>query len=147
MSYQDNENSALIIEELKSCTTPLDLLNLIYKEFPDWILHVVSSYSIDYPSLQQNWFNVLIETNKKSGFNATPQAILLVSQLQFGTTYTTITSMCELLTIMGYVVRRSSEFVICPVCTRAIPCKKLFNTLVSMNKPHPIEWNSSCENC
>ena len=145
--YQDNDNSTLIVDELKTCTTALDLMNIIYREFPDWITSVVPTYSDDYPSLKKNWFDVIVETNKKSSLQTTPQAILLVSHLQFGTNYITLTTICELLTIMGYVVRRNTEFVVCSVCLKAIPCEQLYNKLKQFNKPRPSVWNVLCTSC
>lgn len=133
--------------------TPLpasdELIALIQKYAPNWIVNVLDGYAGDYTILQKNWENYckMLQT--------TPKKILIVSSIETyheeQKDFTFIQKVCDLLTLKGYCIRRIEEFTSCKGgCNKAISTKQLYHTL----KNHPIlskhlkdSWSKKCSIC
>lgn len=109
--------------------------------FPNWLVLSLTGYSKDYPHLHRNW-ETLCEK-----MNTTPQKIILVNDIVFGESPTTLNKICEYMTLHGYVVRRAGEFIACSVCEQAIPCIEIWSLLKEKGFPVPRTWSNKCTGC
>ena len=130
-----------VLDKLKNCSDVKEAEEIIEKTFPGWLFMSLDCYSKDYPHLQKNW-EVLC-----SKMNTTPKKIILVKEINFEEKDNAIINVCEFLTKNGYVVRRMEEFIACPVCERAMPCKPIWHLLKEKKFPVPDEWNNKCSSC
>lgn len=143
---EDNENRKEIlnlISELK-CDNFTDYKNEIEKLidyfYPRWLEYSTDSYSEDYSFLQNNWKKIC-ELN-----NTTPKKIIFVSNIEFKPEFSILNKLCDFLTKNGYCIRRSTEFVLCDKCNKAIPCIELWS-LIKNKSGVPSVWSNMCLNC
>jgi hypothetical protein len=127
-----------IIDKLNASTTVEEVERVIETYYPNWLVISLDAYSNDYPHLQKNW-HLLCEK-----MNVQPQKIVLVNSIDFGDTPTTQNKICDFMTKHGYVVRRTSEFIACAVCEKAIPCLGIWNMLKHKKFPVPQTWSNTC---
>ena len=144
--YVDPENIDDIIEQIKECKMHNDVMDLIIKTFPTWILGYPKKYSDDYPSLTNNW-NFICEK-----IGCKPLNVIIVDSVQFeeydkDNNHKLIRLFADILTRFGHSVRRSTEFIGCKVCGDAIPNQNLYNEMVSRKVPTPSCWRVKCEKC
>lgn len=140
-STKDPVNKNLIIEELKACKTQEESEGVINTYYPGWIVKSISSYSSDYSHLENNW-------NYMCGkFNTTPKSIILVKEIIFDDEHSLIMTICEIMTRIGFCVRRVGEFTECPGCGKAIPCVEIWANLKERKLPVPNKWSSKCQEC
>ena len=140
--YQDPENKGEIFIELKNAETHDNVIKIINKTFPKWIIGWPKKYCIDYPSFQNNWEYVCKKTNTR------PLSIIIVDEVDFkSSNHELIRAFAELLTLFGHSVRRKTDFVACKMCGNAIPNEKLFNELVSRKIKTPKYWMLRCSTC
>jgi len=130
-----------ILDQLTSAQTIADAERVIERYYPNWLLLSLERYSEDYPHLQNNWLRLCQDMQTE------PKKIVLVNEILFGDTPTTLNKICEFMTKKGYVVRRSNEFVACSVCERAIPCLEIWTFLKEKGFPVPSAWSNKCTSC
>jgi hypothetical protein len=53
--FSDLKNTPQIIEEIKNAETHDEVVDIINKTFPEWIIGWPKRYSLDYPHFQNNW--------------------------------------------------------------------------------------------
>jgi len=137
--YIDPPDSKEIIDRLDSINDKTEFQQYVQHILPHWLIYTIDKYSSDYPHLQENWIK-LCQINK-----VRPQKIVLVADIQFDENHQVVQKCCEIMTKRGYVVRRASEFVVCPVCNKAIPCKPLWELLRNHQAKHiPVNWSEKC---
>jgi hypothetical protein len=142
LPYQDPENVEEIVTTVKNCETHDEVVKLINKVFPGWIIGWPKRYSSDFPHFQNNWEYMC----KKS--KCRTLSIIIVDIIVFGDPkYTLVKLFCELLTVFGHSVRRKEEFVACKICGDAIPSEKVFMQLVERKITTLGCWMIKCRGC
>jgi hypothetical protein len=140
--FQDPSNYKEIIEQIKECENHDQVVSLINKTFPEWILGWPKKYSKDFPILTNNWEYVC----KKSG--TSPLSVIIVETVIFDDSkYTLIKMFSELLTLFGHSVRRKEEFIECTTCGNALPTKTIFLELLERKSTDITSWNTKCIDC
>lgn len=141
-SYVDPQNVDEIIESIKNAEKHDEVVDIINKTFPKWILGWPKRYSVDYPHFQNNWEYIC----KKSG--STTLSVIIVDYIVFNCkNYKLVQLFCELLTVFGHSVRRKEEFVGCKLCGDAIPTQSVYNQLSERKIPVPEIWMVKCKGC
>lgn len=130
-----------ILKNIAEAKSSKEFADQVQKYFPDWIVCALDKYSSDYKYLQNNWKNICEKTN------TTPQKIILVSDITFSDTHKIQRKICEILTLRGHVVRRSSEYIACSECGAAIPSRDTWTFMEEKNLPVPREWKNKCNTC
>ena len=130
-----------IIDKLTEAKTVEEVEKVIETYYPNWLVLSLDEYSTDYPHFQKNWVTLCDK------MKTTPKKIILVSDIEFGDTPTVLNKICEFMTLHGYVVRRTSEFIACSVCEKAIPCIEIWSLLKEKGFPVPGTWENKCSNC
>lgn len=142
LSYRDPENVDEIIDKLKNCENHDQIITLIKKTFPGWIIGWSKRYCTDYPHFQNNWKYICKKTNCKT------LSVIIVDSVKFDEeNFKLVMMFSELLTIFGHSVKRKNEFISCEVCGNAIPNQDIYNQLVERSINVPIQWESKCTNC
>uniref|UniRef100_A0A6C0D1B3 Uncharacterized protein n=1 Tax=viral metagenome TaxID=1070528 RepID=A0A6C0D1B3_9ZZZZ len=139
--YVDPENFSEIMDQIKTLPTLGDVIKLSFELFPAWIVDYIDDYCPDYPHLKENWQAIC--TTK----SVSPLKIILVDEIIFDDDHKLIKIFCEILTLLGFSVRRSSELMKCTVCDRAIPIFAIYNALKRENITVPAKWSSKCSEC
>tara|TARA_Y100000389_G_scaffold59633_1_gene55731 strand:+ start:174 stop:629 length:456 start_codon:yes stop_codon:yes gene_type:complete len=142
-NFSDPENTPQIIEEIKNSETHDEVVDIINKTFPKWILGWPKRYSVDYPHFQNNWNFVCKKAECK------PLSVIIVDTIEFKKpNYSLVRFFSELLTVFGHSVRRKEEFIGCKICGDAIPNQTVYNQLVERKVPNiPSCWMIKCKNC
>lgn len=140
--YRDPPNIDDIIENIKNAENHNEVVDIINKTFPGWILGWPKRYSIDYPHFQNNWEYIC----KKSGCNIL--SVIIVDYIVFkNPNFRLIQLFCELLTVFGHSVRRKEEFIGCKICGNAIPTQSVYNQLNERKITVPPIWMAKCLDC
>jgi hypothetical protein len=142
-SYVNPENYNEVVEEIKNAEKHDQVIEIINKTFPRWILGWPKRYCQDYPHFQNNWEFVC----KKTGCSSL--SVIIVDYVDFKSPqYKLIRMFCELLTLFGHSVRRKEEFIGCKVCGDAIPTQKVYKQLLERKVLNiPKVWSLRCKNC
>lgn len=137
--YTLQENSENIIKKLKECPTGNEIKNLIQEVLPQWIITTASIYSDDYPHLTNNWSRLcnLLNTDKKQ--------IIIVDYIEPNDIVTS--SFAEVLTSMGFIIRKKEEYTYCSFCKKVIPSLIIYNIMKNYNIAVPKIWSNNCINC
>lgn len=130
-----------ILSQLNEAKTVGEVTNLILQNFPNWLVYSVDDYSPDYPHLRKNWEHIC----KLAG--TSPKKIVLVKDIVFDDDHKNINEVAEYMTRNGYVVRRTEEFIVCPTCEKAIPCKEIWQQFRNKGIRVPDQWSNKCRNC
>ena len=139
--YVDPENFSEIMDQIKTLPTLGDVIKLSFETYPTWIVDYIDDYSADYPHLKENWQTIC------TAKGVSPLKIILVDEIAFDDDHKLIKIFCEILTLLGFSVRRSVELTKCPVCECAIPILQIYKALKRENKSVPEKWSSKCTNC
>ena len=135
--YKDPENVQDIIEDLKNAPTAKELLQILEDTCPNWISGVYDSYCDNFPQLQKNWLFIC----DKCGVS--PKKIILVKDINFDEEHILIRTFCEIMTNLGFCVRRDCEFVPCNrLCGRVIPSQ-----MMSQYLKRDITESNFCKKC
>lgn len=130
-----------IISKLSNAQNVAEAEKIIEQYYPNWLVLSLDGYSKDYPHLQKNW-EILSQK-----LNTQPRKIILVNEIAFEETPSTLNKICDFMTLNGYAVRRSTEFIACQKCEKAIPCIEIWTHLKQKNFPVPEKWNNHCTEC
>ena len=147
-----------LLNELKGITSDEVLINKINSKYPGWITHIAQEYSEDYPRFSETWRFIL----SKSGMQ--PKKIIIVEEIPTEKTDDNIYQyyLCDILTKLGFVVRRNTELQICHKCGRAILTNSYYNQFkdsipqilendrtigLNFSVDIPDEWQNCCKNC
>ena len=118
-----------------------ELLEYIDSKLPNWVEHIANEYRDDYPHLISNWKKLCKKMEMK------PTKILLVSQIpapKDSNCNKLILRYGDILTRLGYIVRRSSEFTICKTTDKVIPTEDLYNYMINIPQIRnllPNKWS------
>jgi len=139
--FQDNKENEKVLEEIRIDQSPKEVQTLIDKYLPDWIICSLDEYCQDYPHLRSNWRKVC-DMSK-----TTPKTIVLVSEIVFDDKHVVTRKLCEFMTRNGYCVRRTSEYMACPICGHAIPNRELWVEFGKHKLTVPKVWSNKCSGC
>jgi hypothetical protein len=137
LNYQDTDERKNILNELST----VDILDIIDKYYPDWVVHTTDKYCEEYSILSLNWKNLT------KLLNTEPKKIILVSFISFENEYSILNKVCDFLTKNGYCVRRYDEFITCDKCNSAITSINVYNTMKNNNVKVPLVWKEKCIKC
>lgn len=141
MDFKDTPERELALKAIYETKDKTEIENLIKLYYPGWLISSASCYSSDYKFLQTNWEHVCSLTNRS------PQKIVFVKDFFFkNSSYSVLNELCDFLTKSGYCLRRYTEFVLCYLCSRAIPCKELWE-LIKNKDGVPSTWSAHCMDC
>ena len=130
---------------MENFDSEIELLVYVDNLLPEWVEDTtMKKYCDDYTWLTRNWHK-LCEVN-----NTTPKRIVLVSDINFldeSQRGLVMRKLCDDLTAIGYVIRRSGEFIACSKCRKAIPCKEIYNLMKEKGAPVPEFWSDKCTKC
>ena len=140
--YIDPSNKEQVMNDIKNSEMHSDVIRIIDKTFPGWLLGWPKKYCIDYPRFQANWEFVC----KRS--NSSPLSVIIVDKIVFNDPkYSLVKFFCELLTVFGHSVRRKEEFIECKVCGDAIPTPMIYNQLKERKIDVPLHYSLRCSKC
>ena len=124
------------ITQLKSMG---EVFGYIKEKYPSWMVDMLDKYCFDYPHLNENW------TNLSNKYKVPKQKIILVSGFQHEDHF----MIAELLTTAGFIVRTTTEFIPCSVCSSAIPSRVVYNKFIEEDPDRivPLEWSNKCSTC
>lgn len=139
--YTNPPNSKEILNKLSTVKNSQEAEELINQYFPGWLVFSANAYSRDYTHLQKNWKHIceMIKTQ--------PQKIVFVADIKFDDEHSTINAISEFMVKNGYCIRRVGEFIVCPVCEKAIPCIQVWHLLKEKGLPVPAKWSNKCSCC
>ena len=144
MNYSNNpENVDEIIEQIKNSPNIGEIKKIFDNYYPNFIKNIFDNYSDDYPNLKSNWDTIC----KKC--NTTPKKIILVEEINLVDFKNNklINIYNEILTRVGFCVRKEKDFIGCKVCNKAIPCIELYNILKVNGNYIPNKWSNICSKC
>jgi len=121
-------------EEFQNLTHE-QIIDKINKKFPNWIEDICDNYRSDYPHLISNWYAICDKLETKRA------KILLVKNLPHPNEKNInkeILQYSDILIKLGYVVRRSNEFIKCNNTNSIIPTEDLYNYMINVPKLRPL---------
>jgi hypothetical protein len=138
INYSDSVDLKNSINELYEQKTYGDVINLIQKLFPNWIVGYAKKYSENFDILNKNW-NSICKICKVDPI----QVIIVQNVFLLSDTHTCIQNVCEFLTRLGFSVRTESEIYICKKCECALPTQKM-EELILLKYPNFYKKNKIC---
>ena len=141
--YTDPEDFEQVVEEVKNAETHDEVVKIINRTFPGWIIGWPKRYSVDYPHFQNNWAFVCKRAK------CSPLSVIIVDTIEFKKpNYRLVRLFSELLTVFGHSVRRKEEFIGCKMCGDAIPTESVYRQLVERKVANiPSCWMIKCKDC
>jgi hypothetical protein len=140
--YMDPPNKTEILKSVQNSKTHDEVVKIINKTFPGWIMGWPRRYCMDYPHFQNNWEFVCKKTKSKT------LSVIIVDHIEFkNPKYTLIKLFSELLTVFGHSVRRKEEFLGCKICGDAIPTEMVYRQLLDRKISVPSCWMLRCKEC
>jgi len=139
--YEDGPNKDKILHAIHNAPNIIDVMDIIGKHYPDWIVTFMHSYCEDYPQLQENWEKMCIHMEVK------PTQIMIVEYIDFSDKQI-IRTLSELFTRAGFSVKHVLEFIPCSKCDKAVPTEYLHNKFTQdKSKVIPRKYSSTCSKC
>ncbi len=144
--YENPPNTQEFIDRFMTLTDKKEIQNFIEDTFPGWLIASTTRYCHDYPHLQLNWETICRLNNVK------PQKIVVVDEVHFDRkehahNHSLLMLICDVMTKLGYVVRRKEEFTGCESCQRAIPTALVWHLMQEKGMPVPLIWSTTCSGC
>jgi len=138
--YKNPNNTDQIKSEIQNLPTIGDIKNYYENMFPTLIVGSIKKYSDDYPLLQKNWEKVCKETNVQ------PTEILIVDNFDFIQENSLVLLFCEIMSKVGFCVRKKMDIIPCEVCGDALPSKTSWE-LLSENSKTNLPFCIKCTKC
>jgi hypothetical protein len=139
--YKDNEKRKAVLEKLPKCQGDAEAFALIDEYYSGWLILMIDDYSPDYPHLRRNWEFIC---NK---LNTVPQKIALAQEIHFDQDHSILNKLGDYITQKGYCLRRIEEFIVCPTCVKAIPCRDIWQLMRDKKISCPAVWRNHCIHC
>lgn len=131
-------SSHLTLELLHKATQHEDIMKYLSELLPEWTEHVVDRYAPEYSELEKTWDEICKKVN------AHKAKILIVRYLPMKIDSDNdkyIGIIADMLVSKGYLLRRSSELIVCPNTGDAIVTKKMFDYFKRYNNIFPKKWH------
>ena len=141
--FTDPDDLDRIVQDIKSCKTIGELIELVNNVFSGWIIGLVPRYCNAYPHLTQNWNYI------SNQMRVQPSMIVIVSYLSDDREHSLMNIFLETFYKAGFVVRLIDHFAPCSTCLQAIvPSRAIYNKFVENNILRlPSVWTSTCQEC
>lgn len=140
--YEDDENKDRILEKVKNSPSLKEVVDVINKYLPGWIVTFMPAYCSEYPHLQEDWEKLCLH------MEVPKTQIMIVDEIIFDEKHTVVRSLCEVFTRCGFSVRRKLEYIPCSKCGRAVPTRYIYEKFRhDKSKKVPIEYKEMCGNC
>ena len=141
--FKDPENLEEIKNLITQCPTLKEVIDLIEKIYPNWIITFLDKYSDDYPHLYANWEILSKETNTKR------TQILIVEYInaEEDENHELLQIFVQLFTKIGFIVRSKEEIFPCRICKAAIPHRPSYEKMKELKIDVPEVWNDKCSKC
>lgn len=141
--YMDRSNEEVeeVMNKVKDCKNIGEVISLIQKVYPNWIIKTYKKYSDDYPSLTANWHEICKTTNIQ------PACIIKIDSFKIDEKHKLTSFFCELFTKAGFCVRTKRDIFGCYKCDDVLPQSHLHDLLKSQNKIVPKYWSVVCKKC
>lgn len=141
--FNDPDNLDMVVENIKSCKTIGELIELVNNVFSGWIIGLVPRYCEAYPHLTQNW-NYICNQNRVN-----PAMIVIVSYLSDDKEHSLMNIFLDTFYKAGFLVRLVNHYAPCSKCHQFIvPSREIYNKFVENNILRlPSVWTSTCQEC
>ena len=135
----ENPDDKNVMKNLTTCATIGDVVALVDRTFPTWIVSICDAYSDDYDDLTRNWHACCDK------LDVAPRKIFIVDDVPAteDSSKSFLLHVIDILSATGSIVRRVQEFSACPSCRKAIPTKESYEML----KSRPSRWSPRCQGC
>ena len=141
MLYKDPQNIQEITKEILLSKNIQNIIDILNKTFPNFIIETLSDFSEDYPHFDLNWTAICFSLKVRKAF------ILLVDDFEEDSEHILIKMFCEILTQAGFVVRKNKDFQPCLICKKVLPNKGMYEKMKDHKVAVPKEWNDTCKKC
>ena len=122
--YLDPDNVKEIRAELRLCPNMGEVMKLINRVFPDWVVAFFNGFCAGYPHLTNNWHILCSRIGVK------PAQVLIVRELNFDDNHTLLKEFCECLTQAGFAVKQMVDYLPCSKCENiAVPTPPIHETM------------------
>lgn len=141
--FTDPNNLDIVVQDIKSCRTIGELIELVNNVFSGWIIGLFPRYCYSYPHLTQNW-NYICNQN-----GVQPAMIVIVSYLSDDKDHSLMNIFLDAFYKAGFVVRLVEHYIPCSSCYQAIvPSRLIYDKFVENNILRlPSIWTSTCREC
>lgn len=132
-----SSNLDATLELLYKATLHEDVMKYLSVLLPEWTEHVVDRYAPEYSELEKTWDEICKKVNTSKA------KILIVRYLPMKMDSDNdryIGMIADMLVSKGYLLRRSSELIVCPNTGYAIVSKKMFQYFKRCNNIFPKKW-------
>ena len=136
-----SETTDVTVDMLVTTTIHTDTMNILNVLMPDWVQGVADKYANEYSELTNTWDQLC----KKVGAEKKAK-ILIVSYLPMKLENDNdkyIGMIADILVSKGYLLRRSTELMICEKTGEALVTKKMFDYFKRHNNVFPKEWSAT----
>jgi hypothetical protein len=134
----DTNNIEKTLDMLCKSSNHEDIVKYLSILLPDWLVEVAEEYAPEYSELNKTWDNLREKVNAdKKG------KILIVKYLPIKISNDSdryISAILDMLVSKGYLLRRTSELIICPNTGYALVSKKMFDFFKRHNNMFPEKW-------
>lgn len=144
--YKDPENASerdKIIEKLSSMETMGDIKRFVDENYPNFILGFIDKFSSDYSILENNWkkFCIYAEIEKMQ--------IMIVNHYDFNNNSKVFSTIAEIFSKCGFLVRRKYDIIPCLICGDAIPSREWYDVMKKYSNSDniPNVWTDRCKMC
>jgi hypothetical protein len=138
--YKNPTNAEQIKEEILNLKTIGEIKQFYVNMFPTFIICSIKKYSEDYPFLQNNWDKFCKENN------VTPTEILIVDNFDFIQENSLVLLFCEIMSKVGFCVRKKMDIIPCQVCGYALPSRTSWKLLFDSGKTM-LPFSNKCKKC
>jgi hypothetical protein len=132
-----SSNLEATLELLYKATLHEEVMKYLSELLPEWTEHVVEQYAPEYLELEKTWDEICKKVNTDKA------KILIVRYLPMKMDNDNdryIGTIADILVSKGYLLRRSSELIVCPNTGYAIVSKKMFEYFKRHNNIFPEKW-------
>ena len=137
-----NVEPEISLEEFNNLTLHEELMIGLEKLLPKWTVHIVDDYAPEYKDLGKSWAEVCKKVEKDKA------KILIVSYLPLkfdSENDRYIGTIVNILVSKGYLLRRTSELIVCPKTGYALLSKKMYEYFKRHTAILPKEWKPECQ--
>jgi len=141
MNYKDPDNVQDIIKSIIKMKTIKEIHELLMSLYPTFLKDTLEEYSSDYPQFDINWRGLCLSLKVRKAF------ILLVDDWEEDDEHLLLKTFCEIFTQAGFIIRKHTDFIPCPVCKHVLPSQEMYNKLKENKMNVPDVWLSKCSKC
>jgi len=134
MSQEENN---ITLQTLHDAVEHSEVMKCLSQLMPKWVEHIAEQYAPEYSELNKTWDDLCKKVN------AAKNKILIVVYLPMKIDNENdryIGMISDMLASKGYLLRRTSELIVCPNTGYALVSKKMHTYFKRHNNIFPKEW-------